>query len=72
MFLNHFNVLMLKIIFKNKNKIILMYFQVKSTLKSKHNHYFKLARSELFLYVMMMIAHPPYDGDSNFMELANL
>jgi hypothetical protein len=49
-----------------------MYFQVKSTLKNKHNYSFKLARSELFLYVMMMIAHPPYDGDSNFMELANL
>ena len=49
-----------------------MYFQMKSTLKNKHNHFFKLARSELFLYVMMMIAHPPYDGDSNFMELANL
>jgi hypothetical protein len=49
-----------------------MNFQMKSTLKNKHNHFFKLARSELFLYVMMMIAHPPYDGDSNFMELANL
>jgi hypothetical protein len=49
-----------------------MYFQIKSTLKNKHNYSFKLARSELFLFVMMMIAHPPYDGDSNFMELANL
>ena len=33
MFSNHFDALILKIILKNKKYIILMFFQVKSTLK---------------------------------------
>jgi len=39
MFLDHFNTL--KIIFKNKKNIILIYFRVKNNLKNNHNHTFK-------------------------------
>jgi hypothetical protein len=38
MFLNHFDVLMSKIIFKNKKNIILIYFWVKKKLKNNHKH----------------------------------
>jgi len=38
MFLDYFDVLISKIIFKNKKIIILIHFQVKKTLKSNRNH----------------------------------
>jgi len=38
MFSDHFDVLMLKIIFFKKNIIILMYFGMKNILKSNRNH----------------------------------
>jgi hypothetical protein len=38
MFSDHFDVLMLKIIFLKKNIIILMYFGMKNILKSNRNH----------------------------------
>jgi len=38
MFLDYFDVLMSKIIFLKKKKIILIYFRVKNTLKSNRNH----------------------------------
>jgi len=37
-FLNYFDALILKIIFKNKKNIILIYFQVKNTLKTNRDH----------------------------------
>jgi hypothetical protein len=37
MFLDHFDALMSKIIFKKYKKIILIYFQVKNTLKNNCN-----------------------------------
>ena len=37
-FLNYFDVLILKIILKNKKNIIDMYFSMKSYLKSNYNH----------------------------------
>jgi hypothetical protein len=43
MLLEYFDALVSKIIFKNK-KIILIYFRVKSTFKSNHNHTSKQAR----------------------------
>ena len=43
MFSDHFDVLMLKIIFKNK-KIILMCFRMKSTLKNNHYHTFSIKK----------------------------
>jgi hypothetical protein len=43
MFLDYFDVLISKIIFKNKKNIILIHFRVKSTLKSNCNHISKHA-----------------------------
>jgi hypothetical protein len=43
MFLDHFDALISKIIFKNKKNIILIYFRVKSTLKNNRNHISKHA-----------------------------
>jgi hypothetical protein len=37
-FSDHFDVLMSKIILKKQKNIMLMYFQVKNTLKSNRNH----------------------------------
>jgi hypothetical protein len=42
-FIDHFDVMMLKIILKNKKYIILIYFKVKNTLKNNRNHTFKHA-----------------------------
>jgi hypothetical protein len=39
----------LKIIFKNKKNIILIYFQVKNTLKNNDNHTSKHTTTEIFL-----------------------
>jgi len=39
--LDRFDALILKIIFKNKKNIILIYFGMKSTLKSNYNYIFK-------------------------------
>jgi hypothetical protein len=44
MFLNCFNVLLLKIIFKNKKNIILILFQVKNILKNNYYHIHKYPR----------------------------
>jgi hypothetical protein len=38
MFLDYFDALISKIIFKNKKYIISMHFQVKNTLKNNRNH----------------------------------
>jgi hypothetical protein len=49
MFSDHFDALISKIIFKKiKKYIILMHFQVKSTLKSNHNHTFTKHFNMLF------------------------
>ena len=37
-FSNHFDVLILKMIFKKSKNIIYMYFSTKNYLKSNHNH----------------------------------
>jgi hypothetical protein len=42
-FIDHFNIMMSKIILKNKKYIILIYFKMKNTLKSNRNHTFKHA-----------------------------
>jgi len=42
-FLDHFDALISKIFFLKKINIILIHFQVKSTLKSNHNHISKHA-----------------------------
>jgi len=41
MFSDHFDVHQSKMIFKNKKNIILIYFQIKNTLKNNHNYTFK-------------------------------
>ena len=43
MFSNHFNVLVLKIIFKKSKNIINMYFNTKNYLKNNHNYSAKQA-----------------------------
>jgi len=43
MFLDYFDMLISKIIFKNKKNIILIHFQIKNTLKNNHNYIFKHA-----------------------------
>jgi len=40
LFSDHFDALILKLIFKKLKKIILMHFQIKNTLKNNHNHTF--------------------------------
>ena len=40
-FSNNFDVLISKIIFKNKKNIILMCFEIKNTLKNNHYYIFK-------------------------------
>ena len=46
-FSNHFDVLMLKIIFKKSKNIIDMYFSTKSYLKSNRNHTAKQQKTRL-------------------------
>jgi hypothetical protein len=43
MFLDYFDMLISKIIFKNKKNIILIHFQIKNTLKNNHNYISKHA-----------------------------
>ena len=45
MFLDYFDMLISKIIFKNKKNIILIHFQIKNTLKNNHNYISKHART---------------------------
>ena len=46
-FLNHFDVLMLKIIFKKLKNIINIYFNTKNYLKNNHNYKINRAREAL-------------------------
>jgi hypothetical protein len=51
MFLNHFDVLMSKIIFKNKKNIILIYFWVKKKIKKQSQTYSQILHAWLrFLF----------------------
>jgi hypothetical protein len=47
--LDYFDILILKIIFKNKKNIILIYFKIKNILKSNSNHISKQPESSVLL-----------------------
>jgi len=57
-FSDYFDLLMLKIIFKNKKNIILIYFWVKNTLKNNHNYTFKYTLNATVISIVHL------DGDA--------